>query len=109
VVKYKDKPVGNVGLVFHPEKGPPAVGSTDSEGNFKLTTNGRLGAAVGTYTVTLSNSDPSAPIPAADGSETQLLQQAPRFPKRYLEPGTSNLLATVPAKGDTNMELQLRD
>ena len=47
VVTYNGQPVQNAGVIFKPESGPFAMGTTDAEGKFTLTTANHAGAIVG--------------------------------------------------------------
>jgi hypothetical protein len=88
---YDGKPATAARVIFTPESGRPAVGTTDQEGNFVLSTfESNDGAVVGAHTVTVSdlernwNQDPSLS----------------RFPAPYERPDTTPLKVEI--KSDTD-------
>ena len=52
-VHFNGKPLSNATVMFIPENGPSASGTTGPDGTFQLTTGGRRGAAVGACRVTI--------------------------------------------------------
>lgn len=57
-VKYNSKPIAGASVLFSPAEGTPAMGTTDKDGNFTLTTGGRSGAMVGKSKVVISKAPP---------------------------------------------------
>ena len=53
-VTFKGSPLAGATVTFIPENGPLATGTTDLAGNFKLSTGGTPGVAIGESTVTVS-------------------------------------------------------
>jgi len=93
VVTYQGAPVEKAGVLFMPETGPFAIGTTDAEGRFTLMTANREGALVGNHRVAISkNQTISRQIPG---------ERFPRYsmkyflPEKYASPSTSELTATV--------------
>jgi hypothetical protein len=93
VVTYNGAPVEKAGVIFMPESGPPAMGTTDAEGEFTLRTANRPGALVGNHRVSISKTETTATqIPG---------ERLPRYgtkyhlPEKYASPSTSELTATV--------------
>ena len=93
VVTYQGAPVEKAGVLFMPETGPFAIGTTDAEGRFTLTTANREGALVGNHRVAISkNQTTTTQIPG---------EHLPRYgsryflPAKYASPSTSELTATV--------------
>jgi hypothetical protein len=84
-VTMNGKPLPNVGVTFLPtKKGPVAVGNTNENGEFTLTTNRKGdGAVIGKHKVTIGI--------AQEG------QKNPGIPDSYSEPGTTKLSADVEA------------
>jgi len=112
-VQHDGKPLSNVGVTFTPwdgTAGPPAVGRTDENGNFTLSTFGEEdGAVTGTHRVTV------AVVGSASGEEgpTSADEYAPAppppFPKKYMTPDSSDIEVNVPADtdaGDLKIELK---
>ena len=92
-MKFNGAPVEKAGVLFMPETGPFATGTTDAEGRFTLTTANHEGALVGNHHVAISKSQTTA---------TQVPGEAmPRYntkyflPEKYGSPATSELTATV--------------
>jgi hypothetical protein len=93
-VTYRGQPLKNATVQFVPEQpkggsGPTATGRTDDSGAFTLTTEGRDGAAPGTYRVLV-------------------MSLGPALPPRYSNPKTA-LQVTVPAEGKQDLVLALVD
>jgi hypothetical protein len=106
-VLLNDQPVADAGVMFYPvesDQGPPASGSTNKEGRFKLMTNNREGAPVGNHRVSIAKADPfGEEIPPeqlemADVARRRGLKafKTKHFiPERYADVDTSGLTATV--------------
>src|ERR1700752_1592241 len=100
VVTYNGQPVEQAGVLFKPDTGPFAMGTTDAEGKFTLTTANRPGALIGEHKVSISK------------TKTTVLQRPgetlPRFkveylvPQKYESPANSELKATVSKKKSEN-------
>lgn len=112
VVLYNDEPMPNVAVTFYPEDGRSAVGKTDSEGRFQLTTFvANDGAVAGEHKVAVV----AAPGEAA-GKETGELKAddyAPQatgkspIPKKYFTRETTTLKVRIPDDLE-NGELKLK-
>ncbi|MFW6106816.1 MAG: carboxypeptidase-like regulatory domain-containing protein [bacterium] len=57
-VIYQDSPVPGASVVFQPEEGPVAMATTDQEGRFELTTQGKRGIVAGTSHVAITALEP---------------------------------------------------
>jgi len=109
-VTYQGHPVANASISFIPEKlgTVPALGKTDSDGNYVLTTYGaKDGAPVGSCRVAISLTGPPLPLPehlakAEAAAETLQMPGKPLIPKKYFSPDTSGLQVEVIA-GKTNV------
>lgn len=126
-VTLKGTPIKGANVQFHPEKGPMAIGITDDQGNFTLTTNGRPGAPIGLNKVAISK---AAPAPAAGAMPTNptpedmakmaasaaqgggLKRSEPpksEVPDKFSNPTTSNLTADVSTNAaDNTFEFNLQ-
>jgi len=123
-VKQSGKPVDGALVTFIPDGGTKsAVGSTNAQGEFKLSTFGPSdGAMSGSYKVTITKmSAPAAATPtlapgviasgdlgdnyvppsAGDGSKGSSSTPKNLLPAKYASEATSGLIATV-AENDTN-------
>jgi hypothetical protein len=96
VVTYKGAPVEQAGVLFKPQKGPMAIGTTDSSGRFTLMTANKDGALVGEHHVSISKTEQLA-TPVA-GERFPRYQTKFLIPQKYGSPETSGLTATVDRK-----------
>lgn len=101
-ITFKGNPVPRASVAFTPASGKVAMGETDDQGNFTLTTNEPGdGAVVGDYTVTL--------VPIPDEVPDMFAPPAPAnpdaspFPPRYGDPKSSGLKATVSSDPSKNV------
>lgn len=107
VVLYQGKPVNEADVTFHPQaaEGHPAVGRTDAEGRFVLTTYGAQdGAVLGTHAVTIR----LMPTGGLPGMEAKSTGAAP-IPQKYADPSKSPLTAEVKAGEDNEFKFELQD
>ena len=119
-VMLDGKPVANASVTFNPALLPSfgklATGKTDQQGRFTIYTDGRPGAGVATYTVTVfaqeegSTSGPNGSLSAspADPATRQSLRKQPKLlvPERYTTPVESDLSVGVGLSGN-HFELKL--
>jgi hypothetical protein len=114
VVKYKSAPVPGADVVLVPEgDGQPALGRTDDQGRFTLTTGGRAGALVGSYNVAITAARPKRVVSDAEAvamsSEQIAANRQDLVPVKYNNPISSELTATVasdPAANDFVFDLK---
>jgi hypothetical protein len=97
VVTYNGAPVSNAGVMFLPEQGAMAIGVTDAEGEFTLTTANHPGALIGPHRVSISKDETTA-IPQKRGFP--LYKTKSYIPPKYSDPALSGLTADV--KDDDN-------
>jgi hypothetical protein len=92
VVLVDGKPTKDIAVRFHPAKGPIAVGLTDENGKFVMTTRAlNDGAVVGQHEVALVHADPNRPI---SQSEAEAIAKSP-IAIKYGRPETSGVKAKV--------------
>jgi hypothetical protein len=104
VVTYKGAPLDKAGVLFKPEKGPIAVGTTDEQGHFTLMTADKVGALIGEHRVGISKTQqlsPQFPGERFPRYETKYL-----IPQKYGSPETSELSASV-KRGKNEVEFKL--
>jgi hypothetical protein len=98
---YDGKPVAKGTILFQPEKGHDASGVIEN-GKFTLTTYAPGdGAVVGRHRVAIVSFEET---PMKDGDTTAKYL----VPQKFSDPGTSGLMAEVPAGGDTNIQLNFK-
>jgi hypothetical protein len=101
VVIFKGAPVADAGVLFKPDEGPYAMGTTDEAGRFSLVTANHEGALVGNHRVAITKFEtvvrhiPGNPFPVHD--------MKPLIPVKYFDASTSGLSATV---SDDDNQLQ---
>lgn len=113
-VTLDGEPLTYASVQFHPQAGGDAqatyFGTTDMEGKYELASpRGRPGAEPGVYTVTISK------FAQADGSPLPADADAPEFaalgvehmPPKYNDPAQSELRATIPEGGKTDLNFPL--
>lgn len=105
-VIYEGKPVPGATVTFLPEGGPPAIGNTDEQGEFRLNTNGKPVAFIGTHRVAIVAMKDSRVI-----SDSELSNMTPKqlyqirkslIPWKYMDSKTSGLTATVTSDQSKN-------
>ncbi|MGZ0173383.1 MAG: hypothetical protein ACKVHE_27990 [Planctomycetales bacterium] len=119
------EPLANAQVSFIPASGPSATGTTTSDGTFKLTTGGRLGAVPGECRVTVfavakGSTEAEGQLNTMKPEDMANMAGTPEFdnlmdesstqaiPSRYSKPDTSKLAANVsnnPADNDFFFEL----
>ncbi|HPP51834.1 MAG TPA: carboxypeptidase-like regulatory domain-containing protein [Thermoguttaceae bacterium] len=115
-VTYKGQPLEGARVMFHTQGGPPATGTTDKEGRFRLETfSTEDGALIGEHTVIISKYVP-VPNGAASSSGAPDDMRGPGPPRirqlvpaRYTTPATSPLKAKVTAEGPNDFTFDLTD
>jgi hypothetical protein len=104
VVKYKGAPLQGAAVLFRPESGPFATGTTDVNGHFVLKTANHEGALVGDHRVIITKTEtiikqiPGERLPRYD---TKYL-----IPSKYSDVSNSGLAKTV-ADDDNEFEFNL--
>jgi hypothetical protein len=116
-VTLKGTPIKGANVQFHPETGPMAIGITDDQGTFTLTTNGRPGASLGLNKVSISKpaatatgmTMPANPTPedmakmaAAGNGGRRSEPPKSEVPDQYADPSTSKLTADVSSNASEN-------
>lgn len=96
-------PIAGLSVAFIPASGKLATGLTDEQGNFTLSTNEPGdGAVVGSYSVSITRvpDEVTEAMPGMDGYKEP---EPPPFAKKYTDPQTSGLTATVDADPSKNV------
>jgi hypothetical protein len=93
VVTYNGQPVEHAGVIFKPDTGPFAMGTTDGEGKFTLITANHPGALIGEHKVGISKTQTTAT--AVAGARFPRYDVKHHIPERYASPVSSELTATV--------------
>jgi hypothetical protein len=93
VVTYNGQPVEHAGVLFKPDVGPFAMGTTDAQGKFTLVTANQPGALIGEHKVGISKTETMATN--VQGSRFPRYDVKHAVPAKYASPTTSELSATV--------------
>jgi hypothetical protein len=106
IVTYNGQPVEHAGVLFKPETGPFAMGTTDAEGKFTLITANHPGALIGEHKVGISKTETTATN--VQGSRFPRYDVKHVVPAKYASPATSELTATVSkSKRENHFEFKL--
>ncbi len=91
-VTQRGKPLTFGAVIVQPDVGPPAIGTIQPDGSFRLATEGREGVVVGKHKVAITCYDTEAPGHAPDpkGRLGKLL-----IPSKYIHTQTSGLVVDV--------------
>jgi hypothetical protein len=100
VVTYNGQPVEHAGVIFKPDSGPFAMGTTDAEGKFTLVTANHPGALIGEHKVGISKTKTTAIQMAGESLPRYKVEYF--VPQKYASPVTSELTATVSKKNSEN-------
>ena len=114
VVKYKDKPIPGADIVMMSDaSGAPTTARTDDQGRFSVSTDGKPGALVGTYKVSITAARNKRPVSQAESftmtSEQIAANREDLIPVKYNSFEGSGLTATVvddPAKNEFVFDLK---
>ncbi|MFM7291134.1 MAG: hypothetical protein ACKO6B_07880 [Planctomycetia bacterium] len=115
IVTYKGAPLPNADVVFMPgdsSASQPATGRTDEQGRFQLTTSkNNDGCIAGEKAVVIMAVDETVPTTPynSDPSSADYVKRKSLIPKRYGNPTTSGLTATVEAGKKNTFEFNLTD
>jgi hypothetical protein len=119
-VYYKDQPVSGATVTFRIDGAPLAMGITNSEGKFVMTTGGRPGAPIGNAKVGIAKTSvPEEDLTQMKPEDMQKMQIAhgdtpseikSEIPEKFASPDRSELVATLDADGSRNVfEFRLAD
>ncbi len=112
VVTYKGSPVEGATIVFAPTEGSTAAtGRTDSSGRFSMSAfPPDAGAVPGNYTVTISKTEElPQTAPASHDAPADLPRPKSLIPEKYSVAESSELTATVPENGTSDLRFELTD
>jgi hypothetical protein len=104
VVTYNGAPLADAGVLFKPAQGPFAMGVTDTEGRFTLTTANEEGALIGDHHVAISKAETL--VKHRPGNPMPIYEVKALIPQKYFDAATSKLTATV-ADDDNRFEFNL--
>lgn len=100
-VTMNGSPLADVEVVFHPEKGRPSSGKTDSSGNYELSYVGdEKGAKIGSHKVRITTPQEEAP---EEGEATKKTEE--KIPAEY---NTKTTLTADVKAGDNVFDFELK-
>ena len=105
-VTFRGNPVENASVTFQPEGGQPAVGRTDAQGNFQLTTRGRPGVAPGPSKVAITSVE-AIGKPSQNPEMGAATRLRSLIPVKYSKFESSGLTANVQDSGENNFVFEL--
>jgi hypothetical protein len=104
-VTYRDQPVAGAQVMFLPESGPTATGTTDESGEFELRTFAAGdGAVPGKHRVTITK---HVALPAAP--DNPYPETRNELPERYGRANASGLTAEVETDDENEFAFELLD
>lgn len=101
-VTWQGNPLSDASIAFTPDSGPIAIGKTDSDGHFVLSTQGRPGAAIGEHRVTVQAFETPSEASKVGPDGESLIEPTSRIPAKFGEIANSGLTATVSRKASEN-------
>ncbi|HET6881923.1 MAG TPA: carboxypeptidase-like regulatory domain-containing protein [Pirellulales bacterium] len=118
-MNYRNTPVDGASVVFSPTSaGPTAVGMTDAQGRYTLSTGEKTGAVPGDYKVTVVKSRIEGPtmtdeernkyVQEHEGASPPTPVSKNLLPEKYVSTQTSDLSVTVKS-GENDIPLNLTD
>ena len=109
IVTYNGAPLKGATVVFLPDSGPPATGTTDAEGRFTFNTHGAAGAVVGNGKVAVTAVEQLIAFTDESKMSSEDIANASRWliPEKYGHVMTSGLTAQVEPGGSTDMTFEL--
>ena len=111
IIMYEGKPLDGANVSFVPVSGPIAVGVTDKEGRFTLTTNGEVGAPIGVCRISIQAHGafpPGFKPPVDPSGESGYVEPPWRIPRTYGTVQTSGLTATIEKNKLNEVRLDLK-
>ncbi len=100
---YKGSPVAQANVMFVPENGRPASGTSDDQGEFTLTTySNNDGAQSGEHQVLITKLEPASP------SDPYATRKS-LIPEKYGELKTSPLKQSIKAGDNPEITIELKD
>lgn len=111
LVTCRGQPLEGVTVVFTPEGGRPATGTTDGSGKFTLSTfRPGDGAVPGRHKVSIRPKAGASPPPMPGSPEAKQAQpEKPPFPAKYSDPNQSGLTAEVKSGQANEFKFDLTD
>ena len=105
-VTLDDEPVGYAAVIFSQEGARPSVGTTDAEGNYKLTyTRSKMGAMIGQHKVTIAQENPNVGLQEGEAPAEDFV--AVKIPGKYSSPEKTELTETV-EQGNNEINFELK-
>ena len=110
-ITYNGQPVKEVTVTFTPTAGRSAMGITDNQGKFSLSTfKTGDGAVAGTHKVTITGGPGAKPPPMPGTPEAANYKPEPLpFPAKYSDPRQSDLTANVEKGKKHDFKFDLKD
>ncbi len=95
-VTYNDSPLEGASVIFMPDSGQPATGTTDAGGRFTLNTSGESGAVLGPGKVAITAVEQLIVVEGREPTAHELANMSRSLiPEKYGHPVTSGLTAEV--------------
>lgn len=107
-VTLNGEPLKSANVMFQPDNGPPATGTTNDSGEYTLTTGGKPGAIAGNHKVSISAAESSGgdanmtPDDYAKAGAMPTVEVKSLIPEKYGNVAQSGLTASVTNAADKN-------
>ncbi len=110
VVTYNGKPIGGANVIFIPDNGPAAYGTTGDDGRFQWNTREDKGAAVGSGKVVIT-AVPAYQFKSEEELTSAMVKKMGKslIPTKYGREETSGLTATVESGEKNEFTFSLKD
>lgn len=108
-VSYQGEPVSEANVLFQPASGPPAMGQTDAQGNFSLSSSTGRGASPGPAKVAITAHEEIASVPPSEEDPEGYSEVRSLIPEQYGTMVSTPLEVEITVSGENHFDFELTD